>query len=235
MATVSNDVPTTELTKPRTAPPAAKPVTNTINPAPLGLIAFALTTFVLSCYNAGIWGIQVDSPPNVVIGLAVFYGGLGQFIAGMWEFAAGNTFGATAFASYGAFWLAYSALFIPWFGVIDAYEAAPAHTKNIDPALGIFLLAWALFTFFMWFGTFKSNIGFVLLFFFLTLTFVLLSISEFKRDPLISNRVKRAGGFIGILTALIAWYIGVAKLLTPDISYITLPLGDLGRKHLDLE
>jgi succinate-acetate transporter protein len=166
-------------------------VTNTINPAPLGLIAFALTTFVLSCYNAGIWGIQVDSPPNVVVGLAVFYGGLTQFIAGMWEFAAGNTFGATAFASYGAFWLAFSALYIPWFGVIDAYETAPAHTKNIGPALGIFLLAWALFTFFMWFGTFKSNIAFCLLFFFLTLTFVLLSISEFKRDPLISNRVKR--------------------------------------------
>ncbi|CAM6040680.1 unnamed protein product [Sphagnum compactum] len=233
MATVSNDVPAPEPTKRRPAPPAAAPVTNTINPAPLGLIAFGLTTFVLSCYNAGIWGIQVDSPPNVVIGLAVFYGGLAQFIAGMWEFAAGNTFGATAFTSYGAFWLAFSALYIPWFGVIDAYE--PAHAKNIDPALGIFLLAWAMFTFFLWFGTFKSNIAFCLLFFFLTLTFVLLSISEFKRDNLIGNRVKRAGGFIGILTALIAWYIGVARLLTPEISYITLPLGDLGRKHLDLE
>jgi succinate-acetate transporter protein len=64
---------------------------------------------------------------------------------------------------------------------------------------------------------------------------VLLSISEFKRDPLISNRVKRAGGFIGILTALIAWYIGLASLMTPEISYVTLPLGDLGRKHVDLE
>lgn len=235
MATVSNDVPEAEPMKRRTAPPAAAPVTNTINPAPLGLIAFGLTTFVLSCYNAGIWGIQVGSPPNVVVGLAVFYGGLAQFIAGQWEFAAGNTFGATAFTSYGAFWLAYSAILIPWFGVIEAYETAPAHTKNIDPALGIFLLAWAMFTFFMWFGTFKSNIAFCLLFFFLTLTFVLLSISEFKRDNLIGNRVKRAGGFIGILTALIAWYIGLARLLTPELSYITLPLGDLGRKHLDLE
>jgi succinate-acetate transporter protein len=232
MATVSNDVQAQELTKTRPAPPA---VTHKINPAPLGLIAFGLTTFVLSCYNAGIWGIQVDSPPNVVIGLAVFYGGLGQAIAGMWEFAAGNTFGATVFTSYGAFWLAFSALYIPWFGVIDAYEAAPAHTKNIDPALGIFLLAWAMFTFFVWFGTFKSNIALCTLFFFLTLTFLLLSISEFKRDNLIGNRVKRAGGFIGILTGLIAWYIGLASLLTPDISFIVLPLGDLSRKHLDLE
>jgi succinate-acetate transporter protein len=191
MATVSNDVPDVEPTKRRTAPPAAAPVTNTINPAPLGLIAFGLTTFVLSCYNAGIWGIQVDSPPNVVIGLAVFYGGLAQFIAGMWEFAAGNTFGATAFSSYGAFWLAYSALYIPWFGVIDAYEAAPAHTKNIDPALAIFFLAWALFTILFWFGSFKTNIALSLALFFLALTFLLLSISEWKRDNLIGNRVKR--------------------------------------------
>jgi succinate-acetate transporter protein len=191
MATVSNDVPATEPTKRRTAPPAAAPVTIIVNPLPLGFIAFGLTTFVLSVYNAGIWGIQVDSPPNVAIGLAVFYGGLTQFIAGQWSFASGNALGAIAFSSYGAFYLALSALYIPWFGIIDAYEAAPAHTKNIDPALGIFLLAWAMFTFFMWFGTFKSNIAFCLLFFFLTLTFVLLSISEFHRDPLISNRVKR--------------------------------------------
>jgi succinate-acetate transporter protein len=233
MATVSaHDVPAPEPMKRRTAP---APVTNTINPAPLGFISFGLTTFVLSVYNAGIWGIQVNSPPNVVIGLTVFYGGLAQFIAGQWSFAAGNALTATAFSSYGAFYLALSALYIPWFGVIDAYETAPAHTKNIDPAVGIFLLAWAMFTFFMWFGTFKSNIAFCLLFFFLTLTFVLLSISEFKRSNLTGNRVKRAGGFFGIFTALIAWYIGLARLLTPEISYITLPLGDLGRKHLDLE
>jgi succinate-acetate transporter protein len=190
MATVSTDVPAPEPTKRRTAPPAAAPVT-TINPAPLGFIAFGLTTFVLSVYNAGIWGIQVDSPPNVVIGLAVFYGGLSQFIAGQWAFAAGNTLAATAFSSYGAFYLALSALYIPWFGVIDAYEAAPAHTKNIDPALAIFFLAWALFTILFWFGSFKTNIALSLALFFLALTFLLLSISEWKRDNLIGNRVKR--------------------------------------------
>jgi succinate-acetate transporter protein len=232
MATVSAVVPSPEPTKRRTAP---APVTNTINPAPLGFIAFGLTTFVLSVYNAGIWGIQVDSPPNVVIGLAVFYGGLTQFIVGQWSFAAGNTLTATAFSSYGAFYLAFSALFIPWFGVIDAYEAAPAHTKNIDPALAVFFLAWALFTFLFWLGSFKTNIALSVALFLLALTFLLLSISEFKRLDLGGNRVKRAAGFIGIFTSLLIWYIGLSILLTPDISYFALPVGDLSRRHSDLE
>jgi succinate-acetate transporter protein len=146
---------------------------------------------VLSVYNAGIWGIQVNSPPNVVIGLTVFYGGLAQFIAGQWSFAAGNALTATAFSSYGAFYLAFSALYIPWFGVIDAYEAPPAHTKNIDPALAVFFLAWALFTFLFWLGSFKTNIALSVALFLLALTFLLLSISEFKRADLSGNRVKR--------------------------------------------
>jgi succinate-acetate transporter protein len=203
MATVSTDVPAPEPTKRWTAPPAAAAVTNIVNPLPLGFIAFGLTTFVLSVYNAGIWGIQVDSPPNVVIGLTVFYGGLTQFIVGQWSFAAGNALGAIAFSSYGAFYLAFSALYIPWFGVIDAYETAPAHTKNIDPALAIFFLAWALFTILLWFGSFKTNIALSLALFLLALTLLLLSISEFKRDDLGGNRVKRVT-FISKISPL-AW------------------------------
>ncbi|KAH9549092.1 hypothetical protein CY35_10G001500 [Sphagnum magellanicum] len=235
MATVSNDVPAPEPTKRRTAPPAAAPVTIIVNPLPLGFIAFGLTTFVLSVYNAGIWGIQVDSPPNVAIGLAVFYGGLTQFIAGQWSFASGNALGAIAFSSYGAFYLALSALYIPWFGIIDAYEAAPAHTKNIDPALAIFFLAWALFTILLWAGSFKTNIALSVALFLLALTLLLLAISEWKRDNLSGNRVKRAAGFIGIFTSLLIWYIGVATLLNNENSYFTLPVGDLGRKNSDLE
>jgi succinate-acetate transporter protein len=166
----------------------------------------------------------------VVIGLTVFYGGLTQFIAGQWAFAAGNALGAIAFSSYGAFYLAVSALYIPWFGVIDAYEAAPAHTKNIDPALAIFFLAWALFTILLWAGSFKTNILLSVALFLLALTLLLLSISEFKRDDLGGNRVKRAAGFIGIFTSLLIWYIGLATHLNPENSYFTLPVGDLGRK-----
>ncbi len=161
------------------------------NPAPVGLFAFAVTTFVSSCYNAGIWGVQVDSPSNVITGLAIFYGGAGQVVAGMWEFASGNTFGATAFTSYGAYWLSYAAISVPSFGILEAYEATPSHLKNVGPALGIFLLAWTIFTFFMWLSTFKSNLVLSGLFFFLTLTFMFLCSSEFQGANLLGNRLRR--------------------------------------------
>jgi succinate-acetate transporter protein len=156
------------------------------NPVPLGLFAFGTTTFVLSCYNAGIFGMHLSTPPNFVVGLAVFYGGISQFLAGMWEFKTGNTFGATAFSSYGAFWLSYAAILIPWFGVADSFTL---NGKEEGSALGIFLLGWALFTLMMWFGTLRTNIALSTLFVFLTLTFLLLSISEFKRGD--GLRIKR--------------------------------------------
>lgn len=144
---------------------------------PLGLFAFGTTTFVLSCYNAGIWGIQATSPTNVIVGMALFYGGFTQILASMWEFRFGNTFTATAFGTYGSLWLSYAAILIPWFGVGDAYAL---YAKNLGPALGIFFLGWALITFMMWIGTLRANVALVTLFTFLTLTFVLLSIAEFK-------------------------------------------------------
>lgn len=159
------------------------------NPAPLGLMAFALTTFVLSCYNAGIFGVQVTSPTNVVTGLALFYGGIAQLLAGMWEFKTGNTFGATAFASYGAFWLSYAVILIPSFGVVSAYTAP--HDKNLGPALAIFLLGWTIFTLLMWFGTLRANVVLSALFFCLTITFLLLSIGEWKGATVSGHRVKR--------------------------------------------
>src|SRR5215469_3400867 len=106
----------------------------TANPAPLGLCAFALTTFVLSSINAGWFPAGAT---NVVVGLALFYGGLGQVIAGIWELKSGNTFGATAFTSYGGFWLSFGVILIPGSGVLTAI--APV----IHPALGVYLLAWA--------------------------------------------------------------------------------------------
>src|SRR5712691_6278061 len=109
----------------------------TANPAPLGLSAFALTTFVLSSANAGIL-----SAPNIVLGLALFYGGIVQVLAGLQEFRQGNTFGATAFCSYGGFWLALGSVFVPAFGIAAAYtKSADLHT-----ALGYFLLGWTIFT-----------------------------------------------------------------------------------------
>jgi succinate-acetate transporter protein len=90
-----------------------------------------------------------------MIGLAIFYGGIAQFLVGMWEFKTGNTFGATAFSSYGAFWLSYAAILVPWFGVFDTYVL---YKKEVGSALDIFLLGWALFTLMIWFGTLWSKV-----------------------------------------------------------------------------
>ncbi|KAJ2000342.1 hypothetical protein GGI04_004190 [Coemansia thaxteri] len=186
------------------------------NPGPLGLSAFALTTFVLSLHNGGI-GQKLGSPPNVVVGLAFFYGGLCQLLAGMWEFAAGNTFGATAFSSYGGFWMSYAAILTPWFGVLDALEAAGSTVTS--HALGIFLLGWAIMTFIFFLATLRTNLGMCLLFAFLDITFILLCAGEWNSKP----RVSQAGGYFGMFTALIAWYIAASDLIGHHNSFFALP------------
>lgn len=200
-----------------------KPVAPKIaNPAPLGLCGFALTTFVLSVHNSGSLNIKA---PDVVIGLAYFYGGLAQLLAGMWEFKTGNTFGATAFSSYGAFWLAFGAL-------LTIKPATPPDPVDGEHAVGIFLLAWTIFTFILFLATFRSNVGIMSLFFFLTSTFLLLTLGKFfqlEQKPV--NGLTKAGGIFGIITALIAWYNALAGLLTPETSYFTLPTIDLSRKN----
>ncbi|PWN88451.1 putative FUN34-transmembrane protein [Acaromyces ingoldii] len=197
------------------------------NPAPLGLFGFAATTFVLSLYNVAARGVAV---PNAVLGLAIGYGGMAQFVAGVWEFAAGNTFGATAFCSYGAFWWSYAILFIPWFGVKSAFVSATTSADEagamMSQAVGLYLAAWFIFTFILLLASFRSSLGLVLLFFFLDLTFLLLFIAEFTANA----KVQKAGGGFGIVTAAIAWYVGAAGLLSPDTSYFTLPVLELSRK-----
>lgn len=116
---------------------AGPPTSSLGNPGPLGLAAFAATTFMLSCWNAQ---LLVSTTSNVVLPMALWYGGIAQLLAGMWEFAANNTFGATAFTSYGAFWLSYATLVEFWGPT--GYAAA----KDVDAALGMYLMAWTIFT-----------------------------------------------------------------------------------------
>jgi len=194
------------------------------NPGPLGLFSFAGTTFILSMYNVGARGITV---PNAVLGGACFVGGLAQFAAGMWEFATGNTFGATAFTSYGGFWLSFAALFIPGFGVGDAYSKSPA--GEFHSAIGIFLAAWFIVTFLFLLATLRVNVAMVALFGFLDLTFLLLMVSEFSG----SATIAKAGGGFGLVTAAVAFYAGAAQLLTEDNSLFTLPVGSLRRRRVD--
>lgn len=183
---------------------------NNINPAPVGLSGFALTTIVLSLYNAQAMGINV---PNVVVSLACMYGGTVQFIAGLLEFVTGNTFGFTALTSYGAFWISYAAIFIEAFGIQEAYAKDPSQMEN---AVGFFLIAWAIFTFILVLNTLKSTVAFFSLFFFLFITYLLLAGGAFSGHV----GVTRAGGVFGVITGFIAWYNAFAGTATKVNSYI---------------
>ena len=187
------------------------------NPAPLGLSAFALTTFVLSASNAGFIFAQ-GAGAAVVIGLAIFYGGLGQLIAGIQEFRAGNTFGATAFTSYGGFWLAVGFVLLPPTGI------AAALGKGLGTALGVFALGWTIFTFLMFLGTFRLNGALVAVFGFLTLTFLFLTIGYLGG----TTGMLQVGGWLGIITALLAWYTAAAGVLAGTNSPIQLPTFPMG-------
>ncbi|KAI8881018.1 hypothetical protein K501DRAFT_254039 [Backusella circina FSU 941] len=189
------------------------------NPGPLGLCGFALTTFVLSLHNAGA-GLPPTSPHGVVTGLAFFYGGLVQLLAGMWEFKTGNTFGATAFSSYGGFWLSFGLIFIPGANITGSYAG---NTAILDKSLGYYLLGWTIFTGIMLVASHRSNVGLISLFFFLFITFILLTAGKLNE----SINCQVAGGALGVVTALIAWYNALAGLLTKDSSHFLLPIGRL--------
>ena len=172
--------------------------TSIADPAPLGLAAFALTTFVLSCANAGLMPKGGDF---VVLGLALAYGGVAQFCAGMWEFKRNNTFGATAFTSYGAFWISFALLLTLYVGKIPA-AAVPS-------AIGTFLFAWGVFSCYMTLGAAKVGRPLLTVFVLLDITFFLLAAGAFESIPGLST----AGGYFGIATAIAAWYCSARGLL----------------------
>src|SRR6478736_8294031 len=167
------------------------------DPAPLGLAAFALTTFVLSTVNAG-W--LPDTAVPVVFGLALAYGGIGQFAAGIWEFAKGNTFGATAFCSYGAFWISY------WYLTGHTDLSGAASEDDLGNAIGLFLLIWGIFTAYMTVAASRVSGAVLVVFALLTLTFLVLAWGKFAE----SDGITHLGGYIGLLTALAAWYASFA-------------------------
>ena len=178
------------------------------NPAPLGLAGFALTTFVLSLANMGVIG---GSSVQVVVALALGYGGLAQFCAGMWEFKNGNTFGATAFSSFGAFWLSYA--FFVWF------FAANMKPEDAAGAVGTFLLAWGIFTFYMWIATLKHPRTVMIIFLLLWITFLLLAVAEYSGN----GTIKQVGGLVGLLTAIAAWYASARAVINDSFGREVLP------------
>eukprot|EP01034_Spumella_vulgaris_P029925 gene29925-37058_t len=163
---------------------------------------------------------------GVVMGMAMFYGGLVQLLAGMWEFKTGNTFGAVAFSSYGGFWMGFAALFVNAFGFLNGYTVdgvTDVHQLNAD--LAVFLLAWSIFSGLMTIASHRTTLTLMVLFFMVHLTFLMLAIHHFCQQKYFN--LQQAGGAFGLIAAFIAWYAAFAALLTERVSLFRLPVGDL--------
>jgi hypothetical protein len=186
------------------------------DPGPLGLAAFAATTFVLSVFNAG-WFAKPAGLETAVLPLALFYGGIAQLLAGMWEFKKANTFGALAFTSYGAFWLSF-ATYVK-FG-IPSMPPTAAHS-----ATGLFLLAWTIFTAYMIVPSLRVSGAVATVFVLLTATFVCLTISELKNYVGLGH----VGGYLGLATAAAAWYASFAGVTNATWGRTVLPVVPLTR------
>jgi uncharacterized protein len=176
------------------------------DPAPLGLAGFALTTFVISVHNIG-------APDLTWFGLALFYGGAAQFAAGMWEFKRGNVFGATAFGSFGAFWLGLAG----FIGLVLAHQVPVA---QVHTDVGWFMFAFFIFCSYMLIASARVNLAVFGVFLTLDLTLLLLAIGNWTA----SNPVVVIGGIVGVITALVAWYTSFAGVLA-GMGHPILPVG----------
>jgi uncharacterized protein len=198
----------------RTAQPSVQPAASAsgiANPAPLGLAAFALTTFLLSAANAN-W--MTAATGNAWLGYALAYGGLCQLLAGMWEFRSGNVFGATAFSTYGGFWIG---LFL-WVQFVVPHAASAAAA---DHDVAWILLAFAIFNTYMLILSAQVNTAVFLVFLTLELTEIILFIGNFATN----STIVHIGGYVGIITALAAWYTSAAGVAAGVGGRVQLPVG----------
>lgn len=196
--------------------PSAEPAAGwkPADPGPLGLAAFALTTFVLSMFNAGL--VSKAGEP-VVLGLALAYGGLAQLLAGMWEFRTGNTFGAVAFTSFGAFWISF------WAFVTFFEDQVPA--EHAAAAVGLYLIAWGIFTAYMFVASLRTTAAIAVVFALLAATFIVLGIGNASE----SDGTIEVGGWLGLATAAAAWYASFAAVTNSTFGRTVLPVRPLGR------
>jgi succinate-acetate transporter protein len=212
----------------RTVQPATvpAPVSGIADPAPLGLAAFALTTFLLSSKNAG-W--MTHATGSAWLGFAFAYGGLAQLLAGMWEFRRGNTFGSTAFGTFGAFWIGL-ALWVelvanPAVAAIRPATAA-ATVASLNHDLGWITLAFAIVTIYLLILTSQVNVVIFLVFLGLFVTLVVLAIGNFNAgSALLPTGTIKVGGYIGLVTALLAFYASAAGVAAGMGGRLQFPVG----------
>ena len=193
------------------ATPAIKDTT--ANPAPLGLLAFGMTTVLLNLHNAGFFELN-----SMILGMGIFYGGLAQVIAGAMEWKKNNTFGTTAFISYGMFWLTFAALVV-------LPKLIPGVPAASGAAVVAFLVIWGLFTAVMFVGTLRLNRALQVVFGTLTVLFFLLAAGDY----LGSAGLKLFAGYEGIVCGLSAMYTGLALILNEVYGRTVLPLGPVVR------
>ncbi len=184
-----------------------KQIDTTANPAPLGLMAFGMTTVLLNFHNAGFFGFS-----SMILAMGIFYGGSAQMIAGLMEWKKGNTFGVTAFTSYGFFWLSLVGLIVmPKMGF-----AAASHT-----AMAAYFGMWGIFTFGLFIATFKLNKATQVVFLTLTVLLFLLSYAEFIG----SAEITKIAGYEGIVCGLSAMYASLAQVINELYGKTVVPLG----------
>jgi succinate-acetate transporter protein len=185
-------------------------VDKTANPAPLGLLGFGMTTVLLNIHNAGCIPLS-----SMILAMGIFYGGIAQVIAGIMEWKKGNTFGTTAFISYGFFWLTLVGLLVlPKIGWWDAEQ-------DMSASMGYYLFLWGLFTFGMFFPTLKNNRALQVVFGTLTILFFLLSAAEFTGNA----GLTKIAGYEGIICGASAIYTALAEVLNGAYGKTVLPLG----------
>jgi succinate-acetate transporter protein len=189
------------------------------DPGPLGLAGFALTTFVLSLINAN--QISPTALPLVAF-IAIAYGGLAQFIAGVWEFRTGNTFGAVAFCSYGAFWISF-------YFLVHGIVAIPK--AEIPSALGLYLWSWGIFTTYMFVASLRTTAAIALVFLLLAATYIILGIgnSALAGGTAATNTTIKIGGWVGVATAVAAWYASFAAVVNSTFGRTLAPVFPLRR------
>jgi len=207
MAAVIVDRPATTLVE---AVPAA-------DPAPLGLAAFALTTFLLSGHNASF------IPDAIWVGPALFYGGLAQLLAGMWEFRNRNVFGATAFSTYGGFWLGLGSVVV--LADVSKTFAGGLAGSNLTNALAWFLIAFAIFNTYMLLHSMRVSLAVFFVFLTLEITEIVLAIGFFNISHGGTEWWLHAGGWCGIVTAAVAWYTSSAGVVNGMASGVVFPVG----------
>ena len=195
------------------------------DPGPLGLAAFAGTTFMLSLVNSGLVGTQKVPGGGLlpmVAALALAYGGIAQFAAGLWEFRTGNTFGAVAFCSFGAFWISF------FFIVQSVGKNVPT---EVFSGLGLYLWMWGIFTAYMFIASLRTTGAVALVFLLLAITFLILGIgnSALAGTLKATNGTIKLGGYFGIATAIVAWYASFAAVINSTFGRVVAPVLPLSR------